>query len=220
MPAIIKLLKNMENKKKFVIVGAVLVIIILIIVALQFNKTKTAVEETPVGGENQEVTTPDTAPYEAATSSVTVGEVTKEVTIVVPGANPITKEKVVVTKSGETVRTDVAGNSPLAPQQTLAIDKNKLPDSVVKIESSNAIGFKPDTFTVKAGEPVTVSLSNLDSGNSRTFVFTDASIGNVMISTPPSQTRAITFNAPKTPGSYTFIDGIPGHTGSGTMIVK
>lgn len=208
-----------NSKKMLIIIGVVVAIIILVIAVLQMNKQKPVVVETPKTNTPTSEVTPATPAQEAA-KQAEVATALKEATIVVPGANPITKDNVVVTKTGEATKNDVSAASALAPQQTLNIPRESLPASVIKLDTSNEIGFVPNTFSVKAGAPVTVSLTNKDAGNSRTLAFTDASLVSVIIGTPPSETRAITFNAPTKPGTYNFIDGIPGHTGSGTMVVK
>lgn len=208
-----------NSKKLWVLLGAVVVIVIIIIAALQGNKPKTTA---PSGQptDNGQTTNAPTAATTSPEATSPANSALKDATVVVPGANPITKENVVVTTSGVATKNDVGGSSPLAPQQTLNVAKESLAASVIKLEISNATGFVPDTFTVKAGAPVTVALTNKDTGNSRTLAFTDPSMVAVIIGTPPSETRAITFNAPTKPGTYDFIDGIPGHNGTGKMIVK
>lgn len=208
-----------NSKKLWVLLGAVVVIVIIIIAALQGNKPKTTAPAGQEAAPAQDATKP-TAATTSPEANAPANSALKDATVVVPGANPITKENVVVTTSGVATKNDVGGSSPLAPQQTLNIAKESLAASVIKLEISNATGFVPDTFTVKAGAPVTVALTNKDTGNSRTLAFTDPSMVAVIIGTPPSETRAITFNAPTKPGTYDFIDGIPGHNGTGKMIVK
>ena len=210
-----------KSKTMLIILGAAVIIIIIIIAALQSSKKDNQPTEENTNEASENVAPAgETAKPEGTGTTTEVNNALKDTKIVVPGANPITKENIVVTSSGEATKTDVPASSALAPQQTLAVSKESLPASVIKIDVSNETGFVPGSFTVKAGEAITVSLTNKDTGNSRTLAFTDPSLINVIIGTPPGETRAITFNAPKKAGTYSFIDGIPGHSGSGTMIVK
>ena len=211
-----------NSKKLWILLGAVVVIVIIIIVAVQGNKPTTTApsgQNTSDNGQGATAPTATTTAKEAATSTPS-NPALKDATVVVPGANPITKDNVVVTSAGVATKNDVGGSSPLAPQQTLNIPKESLAASVIKLEISEANGFVPSTFTVKAGAAITVSLTNKDTGKSRTLAFTDSSLVGVILGTPPGETRAISFNAPAKAGSYSFIDGIPGHNGTGTMIVK
>ena len=81
-------------------------------------------------------------------------------------------------------------------------------------------GFSPNSFTVSAGAPVTISITSGDQ-YSHVFAFEDASLSAVAVGVGPGETRAITFNAPKTAGAYKFYSNIPGQSGeAGVMTVK
>jgi len=226
---------NTKNKRLFVLLGVlVLMIIIVVIVAVQSKKVNknlinnpstnpsTASNKTTNNTQSQNSATASTASNTPQTkgSSTPQAIALQTATAVVPGANPVSKKNQVLTSSGDVVKTDVTPDSALAPQQTLAISKSVLPSSVIKIEVSQAKGFVPNSFTVKAGAPVTVSITNLDNNRSATLGFTDPSLSGVILGASPLETRAITFNAPTKAGDYKFIDGIPGHDASGDMIVK
>ena len=207
------------SKTTWILLGVLAVIVVIIIaVAMQGSKPS---DKTPV-------TPPQTGTEvegEAGEAGVPTGTTDEdsplfESVVVVPGANPINRDQRVITTSGEEVRTDVTGESPLAPQQTLAVEKEELPDEVIKLEASIENGFSPSNFTVNAGAPVTISITNLETARSMTLAFLDPSLVGVILGAGPSETRAITFNAPSTPGDYEFMDGIPGRSARGVMTVR
>ena len=138
----------------------------------------------------------------------------------VAGANPI-KDDVVVTSVGEVVQNDAEPMAPEAPQQTEALDKESLPESVIKLGVS-AAGFSPSSFEVKAGAPVSLAVSSTDDFT-HVFLFDDPSLSAVALGLGPQETRAITFNAPSQAGEYFFHCDVPGHAArgeTGKMIVK
>lgn len=204
----------------WILLGVLAVIVIIVAVAVY------------QGGREQGPARPGTPGVGQVTPGEGEGEGTGEVdgepvqvpdepqnVVVVPGANPITPDNRVLTTSGEETRNDVSGASGLAPQQTMNVSREELPDSVIKLNVSTDGGFVPAEFTVSAGQPVTISITNLDSNRSHTLAFTDPSMSAVILGAGPSETRAITFKAPAA-GTYDFIDGIPGHNESGRMIVR
>lgn len=214
----------MDNKKQklWVLLGVLAVIVIIIIVAvLQGKKAANPANNNTVVN-NQPATTATNKPATTAPTGTSTPQnnALKDAVTVVPGANPISKDNKVLTTSGEVTKINVSAASPLAPQQTLAIAKAALPASVIKLDASKLGGFTPNSFTVKAGAAVTVSITNTDTTNSVTFAFTDPSMVGLVMGAGPSETRAISFNAPTKAGEYQFIDGIPGHSGTGKMIVK
>jgi uncharacterized cupredoxin-like copper-binding protein len=48
-------------------------------------------------------------------------------------------------------------------------------------------------------------------------MFNDPSLSAVAVGVSPRETRAITFNAPSTPGEYPFVCDVPGHAGRGEV---
>jgi plastocyanin len=93
--------------------------------------------------------------------------------------------------------------------------------------------FDPNTWTVNAGQQVTIDLTNNGSTDHSWALmskpisgsFTDADKANVLFSktVPAGQTATATFTAPSTPGSYQVICDIPGHFEAGmqgTLTVK
>lgn len=214
-----------KNQKLWIMLGVLAVIVIIIIVAVLQGK-KAANPANNTVSNNQPGTTAPTGTSTSTGTTASTGTSTpqnnalKDAVAVVPGSNPISKDNKVLTLSGEVTKTNVSAASPVAPQQTLAIAKELLPASVIKLEASKEGGFTPNSFTVKAGAAVTVSITNKDTANSVTLAFTDPTLVGLVMGAGPSETRAISFNAPTKAGEYQFIDGIPGHSGTGKMIVQ
>jgi len=97
-----------------------------------------------------------------------------------------------------------------------------LPEQAVNIDIASG-NFKPSSFTVKAGQPVSFAISSSDA-LTHVIIFSNSSLGAVAMGIGPRETKAITFNAPLTPGEYEFHCEVPGHRASGgetgKMIVK
>lgn len=115
----------------------------------------------------------------------------------------------------------IVTGAPEAPSQSLPVSKEKIPDAAIKLLIKKG-SFDPSSFTVKAGETVTLSLTSTDT-HGHSFVFVDPSLASVNVGVGPNETRIITFTAPKSSGSYkfqcnTFGDAARGETG--IMIVK
>lgn len=230
-------IKDLSNKKKLlpIILAAVAIIIVIVLVVLASKKDETkkpTVNKTPTGQE--QVVGEDGMPVPQEPGEIVDGEdmagegMVAEVNpalvdakAVVAGTNLISKDNKVITDAGEEIRTDVGAMDVAAPRQTIGIDKETLPDSVVKLEV-NASGFSPAEFTVKKGEPITISLSSVDEW-SHNLSFNDPKLSAVSIGSSAGETRAISFNAPTEAGEYTFYCGVPGHANrgeTGKMIVK
>ncbi|TSA45918.1 hypothetical protein D4R51_01030 [bacterium] len=115
----------------------------------------------------------------------------------------------------------IVTGAPAKPSQSLPITKDKIPDAAIKLSVKKG-SFDPSSFTVNAGQTVTLSLTSTDS-HGHSFVFVDPSLASVNVGVGPNETRIITFTAPGTPGSYkfqcnTFGDAARGETG--VMTVK
>jgi len=200
-----------KSKKLWLLLG-VIVLVALIIIIFIFQD-KEVINSSAVNPDNDIAANGEEANLRTETVAL------QEAVAVVPGANPVSKENKVLTSSGAETKTNVGGESALAPQQTSAVAKESLPESVIQIKASVDGGFSPDSFTVQAGVPVTISITNQESSRSVTLGFVDPILSAVMLGAGPGETRAITFQAPAA-GEYVFIDGIPGHPGTGRMIVK
>ncbi len=145
---------------------------------------------------------------------------TSQGTAVAPGTSAVSEEGQVVTQTGEAVKLDVEPGTPDAPQQSNPISEESLPKEAIKLQVSET-GFSPNTFTVKSGTAVTLSLTTADD-RSHIFKFNDTNLSAVAIGVGTSKTRAITFNAPAK-GEYSFFCDVPGHTErgeTGVMTVK
>lgn len=218
------------NKKKlWILLLALIVIAAIIIIAIaQSKKTvKNPVVNNPGTEQTNNTSTP---PDQNSTTTValdSVGTVVssqalKDAQVVVPGANPITKDNKVITAEGKVVDNTAVPNTAAAPHQTEPIASvASLPDQVYKI-SVSAAGISPKTFTVQPGAAVTVAFSAVDD-SPHTIMFDDSALSAVAAGLGPRVTRAISFNAPVKTGSYTFRCGFPNHAERGevgTMIVK
>lgn len=139
----------------------------------------------------------------------------------VEGASTVTKDDIVVTPTGQAVLNNADPMTENAPRQTAPITVSDLPSTAIKLNIS-ATGYTPNNFTVKPGEVVTLSVTSIDT-QTHVFKFNDPSLSAIAVGVAPQETRAITFNAPTTPGEYSFYCWVPGHSGRGEvgkMIVK
>lgn len=216
---------GMTKQMKFILAAVLLVIVIAVIVVLAGKKNKTPIIQ------NQPTQEQATATPEVADAS-TVVESTEELIpveipnikdakVVIKGANAITPDNKVITETGKVTENVVLPMSPTAPKQTGFLDKAELPKGVVNVSVGNN-KFSPAEFSTKAGAPTTFSLTGVDDF-SHVIAFDDASLTAIAILVGPGQTKAITFNAPTTPGTYTFSCASPDHAArgeKGKMIVK
>lgn len=224
-------LQKTPNAKTIGIILAAVILIVLAVVLIvnsQKNKQENPNDPNPYqsgevepGTEVEPGLEGEELPEKTESTTTETGQVIPEGSRVeVPGANPI-KDDVVVTSAGEVVQNDAEPMTPEAPQQTEAIDREQLPESVIKVGVS-AAGFSPDSFEVKAGAPVSLAVSSTDDFT-HVFLFDDPSLSAVALGLGPQETRAITFNAPSQAGEYFFHCDVPGHAGRGEvgkMIVK
>jgi plastocyanin len=147
------------------------------------------------------------------------GVKTEQGTVVVPGTDAISEEGVVVNQEGVEVKSDAAYGSAEAPKQSALVDKEALPDSVVKVEQIEG-GFSPSEFTVKAGRGVVLSVTG---GSGCSFRFMDPALNAVGMGVGPGETRVVPFNAPEKEGEYKFFCDVPGYESRGwigKMIVE
>lgn len=138
----------------------------------------------------------------------------------VVGASPVL-DGVVITATGAPAKSSALPMSPEAPKQSAPVRPEDIPETAVKLEIGGN-SFKPASFQVSPGAPVTLSLTSKD-GKHHVLVFDSPALSAVAISVLANQTKAISFNAPLERGEYAFHCDIPFHADSGekgVMIVK
>jgi plastocyanin len=216
---------GMTKQMQFILAAVLLVIIIAVIVVLAGKKNSSpATQNQPT---TQEQAT-GTEPVADASTPVNTEELKpveipniEGAKVVIEGANAITPDNKVVTETGKVTENVVLPMAPTAPKQTGFLDKTELPKGVVNVSVGNN-KFSPAEFSTRAGAPTTFSLTGVDDF-SHVIAFDDASLSAIAILVGPGQTKAITFNAPTTPGTYTFSCASPDHASRGErgkMIVK
>ena len=212
----------MGSKKKYlpIIIAVAAILVVAIIVAVLANRDKEP--ETPVQPSPIEQPVDGVEPGFEDGAELGEGsevEVTNPVLVDAvrhaPGANLISTEGQVVTDTGEAVRTDVVATSPEAPRQTVPVTKDQVAENSIFIDVS-ASGYSPNEFTVKAGEAITLALTSTDQW-SHNIKFEDPSLRSAGTAVSAGTTRAISFNAPTTPGEYVFFCDIPGHRNRGEV---
>lgn len=223
-------MENIKSKKIIIIVGVV--IILLVVIAIIINSSNKATEQAPVNpnepaaqtSNENAVAGEDYAVAGTATPAQPVVDTEKVYDLtnakaVVPGASMVTPDQKVVTPEGKIAQNDAIPNSENAPKPVI-VSKEELPKEVINLEINNGT-IKPNTFSVKAGAPVSLAVSSADS-QVHVFIFSNAVVGAIAMGVGPGETKAITFNAPGV-GEYAFHCDVPGHKGqgeSGKMIVK
>ena len=219
--------KTAKSKKMiiFLIIGLVVLAFLLLVTNLdKLNKKETT--KSPVINGDFQIDINDPA-YDASTpfesndeNSIEIDEI-GPVTVIVPGANAINKDNIVITANGEAANNVGIKGGEGVPLQTGFLNPEELPESVFQLKvGSNA--FTPNQFTTIAGSPTTFSLTSTDD-LVHTLVFEDRSLSSIVILVGPGQTKAITFNAPQEPGIYNFKCISPGHEDRGEvgqLIVK
>lgn len=226
-----------KNRKIFIVLGFILIGAIIITVFILNGQDKGEINTVLVPEDAQPYTpleesqgTPVYSEDDFNADDLMMGEmivpevpeILREAVIMVEGADLIAKDGTVINTEGVEVVTDISPSSVNAPRQTDIVSKEAIPESAIKLDLS-ATGFNPSEFTVKAGAPITLSVSaDPNSPESHSLRFDSKVLSAVAISIGPGQTRAMTFNAPEA-GSYSFRCDVPGHKGrgeKGVMIVK
>jgi plastocyanin len=195
------------DKKKEIIIG---VVVVVIVVAGYFVYMGTRTNQSIKNAASQPVGT-----------QTDLGTVTPAGIVAATGTSAVASSGIVVAPSGAATVNNVTPGAPTAPQESNPVASvAAIPSSAIKLTVSVASGFSPNSFTVSAGAPVTISVTSGDQ-YSHVFAFEDASLSAVAVGVGPGETRAITFNAPKTAGAYKFYSNIPGQSGeAGVMTVK
>lgn len=193
----------MDKKKTLLIVVAVVVVVLVAYFASRSLPTSN--NQNPATNTNQQ-----------PGKKTDQGVVTPSGVVAASGTSPIANSGQVVTPQGAPVKLNVAPGTPDAPQQSNPIAKPAdLPSKAVKLSISASGGWSPKEFTVSSGSAVTVAVTATDN-QTHVFKFDDPSLDAVAIGIGPGETRAITFNAPKS-GTYKFHCDVPGHSGRGEV---
>ncbi|MFA6995584.1 MAG: cupredoxin domain-containing protein [Patescibacteria group bacterium] len=207
------------NKKILTIVVVVAVVILVAILALALNN-------------NPGLNKNNTAATDQADNSAVTDLSNTQAAQVSPGAMPRdeVKDQALIAenlknKTGSLTAViapsdnlSATPGSPEAPKQEVVTSTDKIPAKAIKIQIS-ADGFKPKTFSVNAGQSVTLALTSTDN-NAHVFIFPTASLMALTTMVLNGETKTITFNAPAA-GTYSFRDDIPSYrSNTGEMIVK
>lgn len=214
-----------KNQKIFVILGLVLVVAVIAVAIILNGQDKGEINETNIpsdakpyiqdDGEAQVMD--DDSKLESIMNEedqIAITEIIKESVIMVDGADLIAKDGRVISPEGVEISTEASPNSVNSPRQTPAVAKDEVPASAIKLDIS-ATGWSPNEFTVKAGAPITISVTSID-GFSHSIRFDDSLLSAVAIGVSPNETRAMTFNAPIA-GEYSFRCDVPGHKNRGEV---
>ena len=84
---------------------------------------------------------------------------------------------------------------------------------MVSVQATDALKFEPSTITVKAGQPVQLTLSNTGQMQ-HDWSLDQGATQPVKIVANAGQSATGTFTIQK-PGTYTFICSVPGHAAAG-----
>lgn len=221
--------KQIDNKKKTILLIIGLIVVVAIVVAI-FVSTKqeqkpgqtgsrpgTQTPSEQIEGEGIEGEDFDPIDLEGEVSSVLEGAAQ-----VAPGANYVNKDGKVIDDEGNEILSNARYDSPSAPRQTQALENPEEIDADIRLTLSAEDGFNPSEVTVNRGQAVTMLLTGTDE-HSHGITFSDEALSGVFINIRPGETRGVTFNAPDVAGEYGFHCGIPGHDTRGevaTLIVR
>jgi len=201
--------------KKNLIFAIIIVAIVLILVLVISLSTKT--DQTEVTGEQANNVTSEVPSQNIINENQPVGQPAQglgnETAPVVENATgavaAIPAQNIVPASLG--VPTGTKG----APKQE-AVEVEKIPLGSIKIEVSDQ-GFKPQEFTVNAGQPISLAITSTDQ-NLHVMTFARGDLAGLTTVLQPGETKILNFSAPGA-GSFSFRDGtIVKNTG--TMIVK
>jgi len=98
--------------------------------------------------------------------------------------------------------------------QASAVSRENLPEGTIELVSS-LTGFSPNSFSVKAGQKITLAITSKD--KSHTFAFKDPTLASVALNAGAGQTSAVNFIAPTKKGEYAFRCDLPGHEDNGEV---
>lgn len=198
----------MLNKKA--VISGVLAVIVIVVGVIVFKQSRM---------DDKKNSPSDLASSTASTPGDKSSSSTKAVAPL-PGGSLVNAEQQVVTELGEPVKMDVMPNNPAAPK-AVDVTKKQLPKTAIKIDIKDD-KFNPESFTVKAGAPVSLAFSSADK-KVHIVTFSGSALAALSFGVGAGQIKAMTFNAPETPGRYEFTCAVPGHKADGekgAMIVE
>jgi plastocyanin len=213
--------KTSDVPKHLIIVGAVLIILAIVFVVLILKQEPEEVgtnnNYTPNNSaENNNESEEENVVFNPDINLIETVDNLDTAIATTAGANLITEDGKVVNNKGQVVQNNALPMTDIAPKLSEPVDPSSLIEGVIKL-SADSSGFSPAEFTVKAGEPVTLSLTAVDVGSR--LVFESSSLAGLELPVPADYTMAKTFNAPS-PGRYVFFQDMPGRTNQkGAMIV-
>lgn len=218
------------GKKTIVFIILAILALVAIIVIYNFRKNPTSFQLPDRSDLNQAQEDADATGYEAKGPltdedinikyALQENEKLQDARVEIAGASPISPDDTVMTYEGEVADNSAAPASANAPKRTQAIDKSELTTGTIMINGS-AAGFSPKEISTTAGEPTTIALTSTDD-QVHVFKFSDPSLNAISLGAMPGETRAITFNAPAR-GTYDFFCEVPEHKDRGevgVMMVK
>ena len=122
------------------------------------------------------------------------------------------KEKVqLVTEKSITAMSPLGEFEIENPKMTIPLVKAEIPEEVIQLTISSS-GFEPKEFTVKSNQPISLTLTSLDTGT-HILKFDNPELEKIQIAVAGT-TRGISFIAPEV-GDYVFYCSIPGHRETG-----
>lgn len=132
----------------------------------------------------------------------------KEAVIIAPGSNMVAIDTgEVLTDDGEVVDNTLDPEDPNSPRQSFSInDASSLPESTIKLTISEG-NIEPAEFSVKAGQVVSIAVKST-SLYGDIFRFESPELKGVSVGVGSNETRSITFNAPASPGDYTYFSDV------------
>ncbi len=212
--------KSSSIPAQLIVVGIVLMVLVIIFLILILNKNSAT--QTPENLlENQTTETnnqndeKDSVIFDSADLVETVDNLDSAIASVV-GTSLVTEDGKVINNKGQVVQNNATPMTDLAPKLSEPIDPETLTSGTIKLTADEK-GFSPVEFTVKSGEPLTLSLTAINVGSR--LVFENKSLSALELPIPAGYTMAKTFNAPE-PGRYVFFQDMPGRNDQkGVMIV-
>jgi plastocyanin len=210
--------------KSLIIFGIILIIGLAVFVYLILSQTNGLKNPSmPLSPLSTDTQTTDTnnndSPFNPETDYIETVNNLNQAAVVLPGTSLVTPDAKVVNEEGQVVQNNALPMTPEAPRLSAPLASSaSAPAGAIKLQA-DANGFTPREFTVKANQPVTIVLSAVGVGSR--LVFDDPNLVALEIPVSSGYTMAKTFNAPGTPGAYTFHQDMPGRSGQiGRMIVE